>query len=90
MNEEKKFEDLTADELKEFKIEFAPGCFDGFEGSQEELDEFVAHLKKMILSGEAAKNSRELTEEDFDKLPIEIQEQISNTLEGIDSRKKLQ
>lgn len=87
MTEEKKLKDLTANEFKGLKIEFAPGCFDGFEGSQEELDEFVAHVKKMILSGEVAKNSRELTEEDFNELPIEIQEQISCAFEGIDSRK---
>jgi len=31
-------------EKKEFKIEFAPGCFDEFDGTQEELDELVAEI----------------------------------------------
>lgn len=74
-------------EKKELKIEFAPGCFDGFEGTQEELDELIADIKNMIASGELAENSRELTEEDFDELPVEVQEQISKSFEGIDSRK---
>ena len=26
---------------KKLKIEFAPGCFDHFEGSQEELDDLI-------------------------------------------------
>jgi len=74
-------------EKKELKIEFAPGCFDGFEGTQEELDELIADIKNMIASGELAENGRELTEEDFDELPVEVQEQISKSFEGIDSRK---
>ncbi len=74
---EKKLEDLTTEEFKELKIEFAPGCFDGFEGSQEELAELIAEIKNMITSGEIAEKSRELTEEDFDELPEEVQEQIA-------------
>ena len=34
-----------------FKIEFAPGCFDNFEGSQEELDNLVFEIKQMIQDG---------------------------------------
>lgn len=33
---------------KEMKIEFAPGCFDNFEGTQEELDAMVADIQKMF------------------------------------------
>jgi hypothetical protein len=29
---------------KEMKIVFAPGCFDGFEGTQEELDQLMADI----------------------------------------------
>ena len=79
MTEEKKFEDLTANELKELKIEFAPGCFDSFDGTQEELDELIAQIKNSIVSGDVAANSRALTEEDFDELPEEVQLQIART-----------
>ena len=37
---------------KSIKIEFAPGCFDNFEGTQEELDEMIAELQRMADSGE--------------------------------------
>lgn len=62
---------------KKLKIEFAPGCFDNFEGTQEELDELVSEIQRMVDSGEMAENSRELTEEEFYELPTEIQEQLS-------------
>ncbi len=76
---EKKFEDLTPDELKDLKIEFAPGCFDSFDGTQEELDELIANIKNMIVSGTIHEHTRKLTEEDFDELPEEVQEQIART-----------
>lgn len=75
------------EEKKELKIEFAPGCFDSFEGTQEELDELIAEIKNMIASGKLTENSRELTEEDFNELPLDVQEQLSRSFEGIDSRK---
>ena len=31
---------------KEMKIEFAPGAFDNFTGTQEELDRFINELKE--------------------------------------------
>lgn len=34
------------------KIVFAEGCFDDFEGTQEELDELVAHIQQLAESGE--------------------------------------
>lgn len=68
---------------KELKIEFAPGCFDSFEGSQEELDELVNQIKEMFFSGEILEKSRELTEEDFDELPDDVKEQIFKSAEGI-------
>jgi hypothetical protein len=33
---------------KKLKLEIAPGAFDNFEGTQEELDEMLAMLKKML------------------------------------------
>ena len=32
------------------KVVFAPGCFDQFDGTQKELDDFVAEIQKMVLS----------------------------------------
>lgn len=47
------------------KISFAPGCFDNFEGTQEELDEFVDAIKKLAESGELIENAVRV--EDFDE-----------------------
>jgi DNA polymerase III epsilon subunit-like protein len=41
------------DEKKPMKIEFAPGCFDNFDGTQEELDELMKTIQDMFDSGEA-------------------------------------
>jgi hypothetical protein len=88
MTNEKKLEDLTTDEIKELKIEFAPGCFDNFEGTQEELDALIADIKNMLVSGEILENSRELSEDDFAELPLEVQEQIARTVLEIDDAPK--
>jgi len=38
--------DMT--DTPKIKITFAPGCFDTFEGTQEELDELVESVKEMF------------------------------------------
>ena len=37
---------------EKLKVEFMPGCFDSFEGSQEELNEFISEIQRLIDSGE--------------------------------------
>ena len=64
-------------EEKKMKIEFAPGCFDNFEGTQEELDELVAHIQSMVDSGEMVENNRQMTEEEFEELPDEAKEALA-------------
>ena len=49
--------DDNEDNKPEMKVTFAEGCFDDFEGTQEELDELVAHIKEMAASGELLENS---------------------------------
>lgn len=57
--------------IEEYKIEFAPGCFDSFDGNQEELNEMVAMIRQMIESGELLEKSRPMTEEDYESMPEE-------------------
>ena len=38
---------------KPVKIEFAPGAFDSFEGTQEELDNLQSEIIRLLNSGEA-------------------------------------
>lgn len=42
-------DDMT-EEKKPIQIEFAPGAFDSFEGTQEELDAMMAEITEMIAS----------------------------------------
>jgi hypothetical protein len=70
------------------KIEFAPGCFDSFEGTQEELDELVTEIKAMFegdsLPGEEI-DIEQLAEED-----PEIAEKIFQILQDDEATRKLQ
>lgn len=61
---------------KKLKIEFAPGCFDNFEGTQEELDELVAEIHRLFESGEFFEKAEKL---DFEEDP-EIEEAIERSL----------
>ena len=47
------------------QLVFMPGCFDDFEGTQEELDELIANIKEAFRNGSAFENSVDLEEEEF-------------------------
>ena len=57
---------MTHDKLT--KIEFAPGCFDDFEGTQEELNELIADLKNMVTSGTLWENSLPVDDKEEEEL----------------------
>ncbi len=76
---------------KPIKVEFAPGCFDSFQGTQEELDELVAEIQKMVDSGELFEKSEKI---DLDTLIEDDPEFAKALLRHIDdnpeSNRKLQ
>jgi hypothetical protein len=75
-----KFDDITEPEDSEpMQLEFAPGCFDEFDGTQAELDEFIAELQRMFKSGELAERSRPVTEELFEELSPQMQQKLLDT-----------
>lgn len=81
------------EEKKPLKIEFAPGCFDNFEGSQEELDEFIKEITTMfteLTPEELEARSRPLSEDDIDELPDEVLEKLDSFLNEEDHKRKLQ
>ena len=39
------------------KLEFAPGCFDDFTGTQAELDAMVLEIRRLFESGELIENA---------------------------------
>lgn len=62
---------------KPLKIVFAEGCFDNFNGSQEELNELIANIQEWADSGELLENAilinddlEDLDDEVLDLLPL--------------------
>lgn len=62
-----------------------PGCFDSFEGSQEELDQLIEEIKAGFESGEILENSTQIDindlieeDDDFTKQLFSITDNSSN------------
>lgn len=71
---------MTTDNPKDVKVVFAEGCFDNFEGTQEELDAFVTEINRMVESGEIFENSKQL---DIDNMDTEEMIKLAKSL-GMD------
>jgi hypothetical protein len=69
----------------EFKIVFAPGAFDDFEGTQAELDELVAAITEELSRGNVAAESTEVTAEDWEALPDHVKEILIAEFESLES-----
>ena len=70
------------------KIEFAPGCFDDFDGTQEELEQLMNQLQTMfenMTTDELQARSRTVSMEDLDELDPETQQQILSALDDLDN-----
>ena len=59
---------------KKPEIVFAPGCFDNFDGTQEELQELIAHIHQMVEDGTLEEKSRPLSPEEEEEV-IEMMKQ---------------
>jgi hypothetical protein len=70
-----------SDDKKKVQITFAPGAFDSFDGTQEELDALVAEIERMAESGELEDNSIAIDSDDIlDNITEEDREQIMQAL----------
>ena len=76
-------------EKKPLKVVFDTGCFDNFDGTQEELDEFVKQIQEFAESGLLFENSVELTDEDIEELDEETRQQIITALERDNDKRSL-
>ena len=74
--------ELTPEQLAELKIEFAPGCFDNFTGTQEELDELIAEIKEMVASGRIFEESHKLDMDELIEEDPEFAQALMDRLEG--------
>ena len=68
---------------KKMEIVFAPGCFDQFDGTQEELDELMKQIQDMADSGELQEMSvplsevlDDLSEEEIEALLEEVSDEV--------------
>ena len=59
---------------KKLRVEIAPGAFDNFEGTQEELDELMAAIQKMAEDGTLFKNSTPVSDEEAEAAWRRIEE----------------
>jgi hypothetical protein len=79
------------EENKTVKVVFEPGCFDDFEGTQEELDELVADIQKMFENGEFEKKSEPVDIDDLIENDPAVAEKIFRALQDDkDTQRKLQ
>jgi hypothetical protein len=51
-------------QMTDMKIVFMDGCFDDFEGTQDELNELIAELNKQLQDGTLLMNAEPLSDED--------------------------
>lgn len=75
---------------KKVKVEFAPGCFDQFDGTQEELDEMIADIMKMAEDGTLLEQSNEIDIDALLEEDPEFVEMLLNQLENDIVPRKLQ
>ena len=69
------------------EVVFAPGCFDDFDGTQEELDELMLEIVRLVETGEINEQSQPL---DIDELVNEDPEMAEKLLQSITEDRKLQ
>lgn len=69
---------MSNDDTPEMKLVFAPGCFDSFEGTQDELEELIAHIKNLFETGELLEQSVEVD-------AIELREDYPEVLEALEA-----
>ena len=64
-----------SEENKPLKVIFEPGCFDNFNGTQEELDDLVKYIQEMLNDPEFLENldaySEPLTDEEIQELGLD-------------------
>ena len=70
------------------KVQFAPGCFDDFEGTQEELDLLMAEIHSMFEGMTAEDLAASSSVVDFEQLTEsdpELAQRLAESLDSIES-----
>jgi hypothetical protein len=77
-------------EKKAKTLEFAPGCFDSFEGTQEELDDLMSEIQRMFDSGEMEANSTPVDIDELIKEESEYALKVMQSLNDEEPKRNLQ
>ena len=75
-------------EEKKITVKFDPGCFDDFEGTQEELDELIVEITKMFENGVDDSTLEEVDLEDLIENDPELADKIFASLDQLDTPKR--
>ena len=70
------------------KVQFAPGCFDDFEGTQEELDLLMADIHSMfenMTAEDLAATSHAVDFEQLSESDPELAQRLAESLDSIES-----
>lgn len=77
-------------EKKKMEIVFAPGCFDHFDGTQEELDQLIKEIQESAENGTLFEKSKAVSVEDLlEELSEEEVEDLLNAIELADDGEDL-
>lgn len=71
---------------KKPKVEFAPGCFDSWDGTQEELDELIQHITTLAESGQLDEHSQPVTEESLAEMDQQTRDILLQALDQAHKR----
>lgn len=74
---------------KPYKVIFGPDAFADFNGTQEELDELVEEIKRMVADGSIFENSEEIDPEDLSPELRARFDQAIDAFEAEDAKKRL-
>jgi hypothetical protein len=72
-------------EKKKMEVVFAPGCFDHFDGTQDELDQLIKEIQEHAENGTLFENSNPVSIENLlEELSEEEVENLLSTVEGLE------
>lgn len=72
---------------KKPSVIFAPGCFDTFDGTQDELTQLMQEIELAALDGSLFKDSAAVDIESLSEQDPEFAEQLLKQLSNIDTRR---
>lgn len=70
------------------ELKFAPGAFDDFEGSQQELESFIAELTDMFVNGVPSDNVTMVNMTELEEENPELYEKLMGSLVGTETERQ--